>query len=152
MPLFFQHTPETYTILPMYAARPYASRSDECADGALSVSGSHGETLAGSEGLTRFGSEQRRQGFSFYVGSLFRKMSGAFTRLRSSLTGGHGSNADGFIGGGAMPGGSGSPIVILNPAADEEEERGGYVSLTNIVVGTLVPPSKEARRNNGTSS
>ncbi|PHJ21345.1 transmembrane protein [Cystoisospora suis] len=150
--LFFslmQHTPETYTILPMYSARPYASRSDECSDGAVSVGGGHGDTISGNEGAGRFGSEQRRRGFSFYVGDLFRKVSGAFAQLRSSLTGGRPSNSEGFLGGAGMPGGSGSPIVILNPAAEEEEERGGYVSLTNMVVGTLVPPSKEARRNNG---
>ncbi|PFH32585.1 hypothetical protein BESB_011970 [Besnoitia besnoiti] len=139
-----QRTPESHTILPMYATGPLLPRSAE----------------AGAEGLFE-GDEP----FSLLLPpvaseapqTVWSRMKSAFSRLFSGSAfaadhelGVPGVRQDGDVFAGPAPlrGEDGSdhngagPIVILNPAA-HEEEASGYFSLQHIVVGTLVPtPSK----------
>ncbi|KFG46601.1 putative transmembrane protein [Toxoplasma gondii p89] len=137
-----QRTPETHTILPMYAAGPYAARVAE---------GGEERLFEGDPSVSLLAAEPSEP-----LPSVWTRMRVACCRFlrglapglqRDGEAGGRSSEeADGVAvdmlpcGEGTRP--RGSPIVILNPAAEEEEPT-GYLSLHNLAVGTLVPTPRK---------
>ncbi|CBZ50451.1 conserved hypothetical protein [Neospora caninum Liverpool] len=148
-----QRTPETHTILPMYAAGPYVARGAEGEDSLFE--GDSSASLLPSEANQPPPSVWTRlkAACCSIFGGPSPGLAGERETLRRSSEDG---DADGvavdslpFRGGDGRPRG-GSPIVILNPAADEEEPT-GYLSLHNLAVGTLVPTPRKYSPDRKTS-
>ncbi|KEP64438.1 UNVERIFIED_CONTAM: hypothetical protein HHA_254930 [Hammondia hammondi] len=137
-----QRTPETHTILPMYAAGPYAARVPEGGEEML-FEGDPSVSL-----LTAEPSEPLPSVWTRVRVACCRLLRGLSPGLQrdGEAAGRSSEEADGVavdilpFREGSRP--RGSPIVILNPAAEEEEPT-GYLSLHNLAVGTLVPTPRK---------